>query len=93
VRFESVGEEIDSTPNLKLELSLPLSEDGTCKGEDEYDGIRLGVVYAKSTRTPNLGSRDTNTVIMFRKMLIEFEIGLEVKSSELPKAKISSIRP
>ena len=56
--FESVGEEIDSTPNPKLSLSLPLSEDGTCKGEDEYDGIRLGVVYAKSTRTPNLGSRD-----------------------------------
>jgi hypothetical protein len=59
VRFESVGEELDSTPNPKLGLSLPLSEDGTCKGEDEYDGIRLGAIYAKSTRTPNLGSRDS----------------------------------
>ena len=56
--FESVGEEIDSTPNPKLRLSLPLSEDGTCKGEDEYDGIQLDAIYAKSTRTPNLGSRD-----------------------------------
>jgi hypothetical protein len=58
VRFESVGEEIDSTPNPKLRLSLPLSEDGMCKGEDGYDSIRLSVIYAKSTRTPNLGSRD-----------------------------------
>jgi hypothetical protein len=36
-----------------------LSEDGTCKGEDEYDGIRLGAIYAKCTRTPNLASRDS----------------------------------
>jgi hypothetical protein len=57
-----------TTKNAKFHLILTsieyhnvrphVSEDGTCKGEDEYDSIRLGVIYAKSTRTPNLGSRD-----------------------------------